>query len=186
MSTQSTLGDTAGGPAPDSGKPSRAPIFWGIIAILGGLLLILTQFMDLDAIMPWIVLFAGLAMMVWGIFARSAGGLIPGGIVTGVGVGLTLVGPERMDASDAGVGYFLLCLALGFLSIPLSTSLLTDHRHWWAFIPGGIIFVVGLAMIFGGPFFQALTLIQLGGALALVALGAWLIYQYANRDQGET
>ena len=180
-----TMNEPVDGSTPEPGSSSGAPIFWGVVAILGGLLMILSQFMDLDAVMPWIVLGAGLVMLIWGIFAHSAGGLIAGGIVTGVGVGITLVGEKRMEASEAGVGYFLLCLALGFLSIPLTTQLFTGSRHWWALIPGGIIFVVGVAMIAGGAFLQALSLVQIAGALALVAFGAWLIYQYVTRDRSE-
>lgn len=183
MSTQNTVPESTDGSTPTSGSTSNAPVFWGIIAILGGALIILSQFMDLDPFMPWIVLGAGLVMLTWGIFAHSVGGLIAGGIVTGVGAGLTLVGEARIDASQAGAGYFLLCLALGFLSIPLTTRLFADTTHWWAFIPGGIIFVVGLAMIVGGAFLEALSLVQIAGALALVVFGAWLIYQYVTRDR---
>ena len=157
------------------------PIFWGIIAIAGGALIVLGQFMDLDVAMPWITLALGVAMLGYGIVMRTPAGLIPGGIVTGVGVGLTVVGPASIDSGERGAGLFLLCLALGFLSIPITTRLLTDEMHWWAFIPGGIIFLVGLAVMFGGAFMQALNLVQIGGALALVGLGVWLIYTYAKR-----
>ncbi|MCB0161771.1 MAG: hypothetical protein KDD83_26720, partial [Caldilineaceae bacterium] len=85
------------------------------------------------------------------------------------------------DSGERGAGLFLICLALGFLSIPITTRLLTDEMHWWAFIPGGIIFLVGLAVMFGGAFMQALNLVQVGGALALVGFGGWLIYTYAKR-----
>jgi hypothetical protein len=183
MSQQSPIKEPPSEDNSDSGSSSSGPIFWGILAVVGGGLLIAGQFMDLDAILPWVVPAIGLAMLLWGIFAHSAGGIIPGLIVTGVGAGIMLVGSERIDSSDAGAGYFLLCLALGFLAIPILTQLFTDEKHWWAFIPGSIIALVGLALILGGPFFQALTLLQLGGALALIGLGVWLIYTYAMRDQ---
>jgi hypothetical protein len=183
MGSQIPLHRSGGDASPESGGSSGGLFFWGIIALLGGGLLIASQFMDLDVIMPWALLAVGLAMLLWGMFARSPGGLIPGAIVTGVATGLTLVGPERMDASEAGTGYFLLCLAIGFLVIPFLTRIFVASWHWWAFIPGAIIFLVGLALIFGGPFFQALTLLQLGGALALFGLGVWLIYSYTKRVQ---
>ena len=37
------------------------PVFWGIIAIVGGALIVLGQFMDLDVAMPWITLALGVA-----------------------------------------------------------------------------------------------------------------------------
>jgi hypothetical protein len=191
MSTHGTFHEPTGASKPDSSHSSSALFFWGLIALLGGALMILNMFVNLDLIMPWIVLGAGLVMLIWGMFVRSIGGLIAGGIVTGMGVGLTLVGETSMDASGytistdgAGMGYFLLCLALGFLSIPLTTRIFAGRTHWWALIPGGILFLIGLAMIFGGAYFlQALTLVQVGGALALIALGGWLIYQYSTHGK---
>lgn len=159
------------------------PVFWGVIAILGGVLLIAGQFVELDTLMPWVTLGLGLAMLAYGVLMRTAAGLIPGGIVTGVGLGLTVLGTATIDSGERGAGMFLIFLALGFLSIPVTTRLLTDEMHWWAFIPGGIIFLVGLALMFGGAFMQALNLMQIGGALALVGLGAWLIYQFIRRKE---
>lgn len=170
--------DASDGTKPDAeeGK-SKSPIFWGAVAIFGGLLLLAGQFLDLDAFMPWVTLGLGLVMLVWGIVMRETGGLIAGGIVTGVGAGLVLVGAERMDTGDAGAGYFMLFLAAGFLSIPFTTRLLTDETHWWAFIPGGIILLIALALIFGGIFSQSLPLVEIVGALALVFFGGWLVWQ---------
>lgn len=166
----------------DTQTAKIGPVFWGMIAILGGILIVLGQFMDLDPAMPWVTLVLGLAMLGYGILMRTAAGLIPGGIVTGVGVGLTVIGPATIDSGERGAGLFLLCLALGFLSIPVTTRLLTEEMHWWGFIPGGIIFLVGLAVMFGGAFMQALNLVQIGGALALVVFGGWLIYTYTKRS----
>ena len=163
-------------PEPDE-KPSKSPFFWGLIAIAGGIVLLLSQFTEFSDYMPWVVLTLGVIMLLWGIFMRDIGGLIAGGIVTGVGADQCQSGTERIDAGDAGVGAFLLFIALGFLSIPLTTRLLTEQMHWWAFIPGGIILLVGLAMLFGGIFALSLPLLEVAGALALVALGGWLVWQ---------
>lgn len=176
MCAQNSTGDFVPEPDSEHGR-AKSPLFWGMIAIVGGIVLLLSQFMELSEYMPWVVLALGAVMLLWGIIVRETGGLIAGGIVTGVGLGLTLVGSDRMDAGEVGVGYFLLFLALGFLSIPLTTRLLTDETHWWALIPGGIILLVGLAMVFGGVFAQSLPLLGVAGALALVVFGAWLVWQ---------
>jgi hypothetical protein len=166
-----------------SGATPPDLVFWGIIALLGAALMVASQFFVLDSYMPWIVLALGVAMLIWGMVAKSVGGLIPGGIVTGIGLGLTIIGTDQIDAGDGGEGLFLIFLALGFLSIPFTTRIFAGHMHWWAFIPGGIIALLGLALIYGGPLLQMLNLAQLVGALALAIFGAWLIYQAVKRDK---
>ena len=164
-------------------RASRAPLFWGVIAMCGGAVLLLNQFMDIDPAMPWIMLALGAAMLGWGMATRSAGALIPGGIVTGIGLGIILIGTTALDNNERSGGLFLMVMALGFLSITLTTLLFTKETHWWALIPGGIIFAVGLAIYLGGVYLEALNLLNIAGAAALFLFGAWLIYRVTHRPQ---
>ena len=75
MSTQNETNQIIDEQTAESDRPSGGFVFWGIIAILGGLVMILSQFMALDTIMPWITLALGVLMLLWGILGRSAGGL---------------------------------------------------------------------------------------------------------------
>lgn len=92
------------------------------------------------------LLFLGVTFIVWAALGRISGLLIPGGIITGLGVG-TLLRPEF------GHSGFLFCLAAGFLLISVLHLAIFgrgDRNVWWTVWPAGGI---AIAAIFtsGGP-----------------------------------
>ena len=95
----------------------------------------------------YIVLIVGAALLAGGIATRAYGLVVPGGIVTGVGVGILL---DAAEPGRGGSGLFLLSLGLGFISIWLVASLLRlPENHPWPFIPGLILTSIGALSVAG-------------------------------------
>jgi len=151
----------------------------GVILIVIGLLALLGQFVDVeiwDNVGLYILPVLGAIFLVWGIAARNMGPIIPGGILSGLGLGIILVEkvswPETVDEG----GVFLLAFALGWALITVLTAVFTAKTQWWPLIPGGIIAVIGFAILFGGIFWQALNLMNIIWPLLLIALGLFVIF----------
>lgn len=157
-------------PAPEA--PSRRPPSreWiaGLVLIGIGVLLLAGRFVpDMG---DYVVLVIGLGLLAIFVVTRSYGALIPGGIVSGIGLGIVV---QQAVGGDAGPGLFLLAMGGGFVAIWLLALLFRlPENHWWPLIPGGIIGLVG-AVELVGP--QGRDLLAYGPPLVLVALGAVLV-----------
>jgi hypothetical protein len=122
-------------------KPNFHPnrLIAGVILILAGLTVLLQRWFDISM---YAVLLLGIGMLVWGSFSHLKGWIIPGGVLTGIGLGiLAMEGPWHFPA-ELQSGIFLLCFAFGWFLIALLTALFTCFQ-WWALIPGGIMAVIG-------------------------------------------
>ena len=78
---------------------------------------------------------------------------------------------------NAEGGVFLLSFALGWFSITILSALFTKETHWWAAIPGVIMALVGGAVMMGGVALQTLEVVGDFWPLALIAGGAYLLWQ---------
>ena len=117
----------------------QPPHVAGVILILFGAATLLQRWLDIG---NYIVLLLGLGMLIWGSVSHRTGWIIPGGVLTGIGLGiLAMQGPWQFPAADQN-GIFLLCFALGWFLITLLTALFTCTQ-WWALIPGGIMALIG-------------------------------------------
>jgi hypothetical protein len=111
----------------------------GVVLILFGAATLLQRWFDIG---NFIVLLLGLGMLVWGLVSRRTGWIIPGGVLTGIGLGiLAMEGPWRFPAADQN-GVFLICFAFGWFLIAILTAFFTCFQ-WWALIPGGIMALIG-------------------------------------------
>ncbi len=111
----------------------------GIVLIMIGTAALLQTWFDIG---HYLVLLLGLAMLAWGSLVRRTGLIIPGGVLTGIGLGVLVTeSPWTIPGADPN-GLFLLCFALGWFLITLLTALFTCTQ-WWALIPGGVMAVVG-------------------------------------------
>ncbi len=173
-------------------KERRGALVGGLILVVMGIAALISQFVDTDDGL-WgmlIVLGLGLIFMAAGIVSREFGFLVPGGILTGIGTGIALlVGPWQgtFQAVDDG-GLFLLAFAGGWFLITLMGLLVTHEFHWWPLIPGSIIGLVGLAIMFGGVLWQVLEWMNYLWPVALILLGAVILYRAflrRERDTGE-
>jgi hypothetical protein len=147
-------------------------IIIGLVALAGQFL---TQFDLSYLILPGL----GIGFLAWGILSRQAGLLIPGGILSGIGLGVILtqaVGRVEME-SELGAAVFMLSFAAGWGLITLLSAVFTDETHWWPLIPGGIMAAIGGALLIGGP---ALAIMEFFGRVwpvLLIVAGAYLIWR---------
>ncbi|HEY0607984.1 MAG TPA: hypothetical protein VGD58_34045 [Herpetosiphonaceae bacterium] len=165
----------------------------GLILIGIGLMVFLVNRLELGQLL--IPLLGG-SFLLWGILARAAGPLVPGGILSGIGLGIALTSQAGQTMSDDHTGgLFLLGFAAGWFSITLLSTLFTKDRQWWPLIPGGIMAVIGGSILLGGVWLELLSVISAAwlsmlsvvGAvwpLGLIALGIFLLWrQRSARDE---
>jgi hypothetical protein len=80
-------------------------------------------------------------------------------------------------------GIVVFGLALGFLMITPLCYVVAHTAPWWPAIPGGILFVVGLALLIGG---QAMVVLDVLGVLwpvVLIVIGAMLLLRPAMPER---
>lgn len=164
---------------PDTTKKApetRDRVILGVMLIAIGLLVFLSQIIDLPRI-EWLVL-PGLALifLVFGLITREIGLLIPGGILAGIALGVYLItGPYAGQIEENQGGVFLLAFSAGWALISLLSVLSKQGFQWWPLIPGAIIGLVGLAIMRGGAAMQLLEMLGYAWPLILVAIGAYLL-----------
>lgn len=157
---------------------TRDRVLLGVMLIAIGLLTFLSQIIDLPDI-AWLVL-PGLAMifLIWGLITREIGLLIPGGILAGIALGIYFIsGPYAGQIEENQGGIFLLAFSAGWALISLLSLLSKQGFQWWPLIPGGIIGLVGLAVMRGGAAMQLLEILGYAWPLILVAVGIHVLLQ---------
>ena len=168
-------------PITDERLPDRR-LTAGVVLIAFGLLALLATLINSDILGLSILPILGVSFIVWGLLARLPGVMIPGGILTGLGLGFLLsdLAFSTMPGETRG-GIIVLGLGIGFLLIVPLTWLVTPAPHWWALIPGGILATIGMALLAGGPALSALTVIGRFWPLIPIAVGVLLIWQMLRR-----
>lgn len=132
----------------------------GLLLIAGGLLWALVATTDLDATV--LVPGVGVAFVAAYLATRRYGLLIPGGILTGLGIGLVVAahgGPDEAVVLGLGIGFVAISVIDGLLS--------DDGAAWWPLIPGGILTVVGASQIAG---IRDIGIYLVPGALIIVGV----------------
>lgn len=161
------------GMAQSAGTGPRDRIVFAVILILVGVGGLAMQAFEASGAGGWIVLAIGVGLLGAFAFTRQYGYLIPGGIMTGLGAGIVI--SEAFTFTDEGTGgVIVLGLGLGFLSIWVIAALVQlAENHWWPVIPGGILAVVGGALLIGG---QAVDLLDYWG-IAVIAVGVLVLWR---------
>jgi len=165
-------------------RSRRNPMVGGLVLIALGLLALLGQYFDFAWSAPLALLaFAGL-FIIAGIITRESGYFIPGGILAGIGVGIgsTQMEIEAFSGLDDG-GVFLFLFSLGWALIPVLSMIFTKDRHLWALIPGTIIGLVGLALMWGGMALDALELLGTIWPVFLILLGVYILFRRQRPEE---
>jgi hypothetical protein len=149
----------------------------GAILILIGAFSLVAQFVKLEWLQLLFLPMLGMIFLLWGILRRSGGLLIPGGILSGLGLGIILMNRlPGLSGGPAQGGILLLSFAAGWALITLFSAVFTDYTMWWPLIPGGILAFIGAALVIGGAWMQVLTLLGYGWPLILIAIGLYLVF----------
>jgi hypothetical protein len=158
---------------------SRDVVAGAILLIVGSFLLAGRFLPGVDRLMPLLV---GLGLLGLFFVTRSPSALIPGGIVTGVGVGILVA--TQGDPQFGGAG-FLLSAGGGFLLVSFLGALYQiPESRYWPLIPGSILVAIG-AVIFAGQLgAEVLRLAADWWPLVLVAMGIYLLVA-ARFEAGE-
>jgi hypothetical protein len=143
------------------------------VLVAVGLGLLAVQFYG-DIAASAIVLLIGLAFLVGYWFLDSYGLLIPGAIMTGLGVGVVFT--ENFSAPES-VG--LLGLGIGFLSIYLIDRIRSRKNRWWPLIPGGIVTVIGV----GSSVASMRDIVATYWPVVLVFIGVLIIWKGLRERQ---
>lgn len=172
------------GTAQGAGTGPRDQITFAIILIVvgvGGLAMQLLQ-PPADA-GGWVVLLIGLGLLGAFAYTRQYGYLIPGGIMTGLGAGIAISESFAFANDEATGGVIVLGLGLGFVSIWVIGSIVRlAQNHWWPVIPGGILTLVGAALLIGG---QAVDLLDYWG-IGAIALGLFVLWRALVEGRART
>jgi hypothetical protein len=150
-------------------RPARDRNMLGLILIGGGLLFLFAQLGLFPGFGNVVLLLLG-GVFLYAYFTTKAdyriGFLIPGSILTGLGVGVLLENAP-VFGNILGGGIVPVFLGLGFVLIWF-----LDRRHWWALIPGGIMLLAGLSSV-----------LRIGALwpIVLIALGVYLLWDQSRR-----
>ena len=159
---------------PEQKSTNKHSLAAGLILVAIGAGLLLFQILDLPMLFPIIL---GVIFLAAGIITRSAGLIIPGGIISGIGLG-TLSTTQAwffpMDSTQSG-GLFLLFFSVGWFSITLLSKLFTAETQTWALIPGAILAVIGGLVLMGERGIKILELVGTYWPLALVIIGVSIL-----------
>lgn len=141
-------------------KVGRGGLVGGAVLIGCGLVLLAGQIFTLGA---WPLVMLGLIFTAAGISTHTAGWLIPGGVLNGIGLGALLVESGLAAGDPAEGGVFLLAFAAGWASIYALSRLFTAEPLRWTLIPAGVMALIGAPLLMGAA-----------GEAALSTLFGWL------------
>lgn len=124
-----------------------------------------------------LLLLLGAGFIAWSALARSPGLLVPGGVLTGIGVGI-LLRPEY------GNGAFLLSMAGGFLLIAVLYPLMFERGRknaLWPLWPAAGLGLAGLVQLAGPDVRQWLRALQPFWPYALIAVALFMLFTKPGR-----
>ena len=161
------------GMAQGAGTGARDRMALAVILIVVGAVGLASQMFELTTdVGGWIVMIIGVGLLGAFAYTRQYGYLIPGGIMTGLGAGIISSEAFTFATDEASSGAIVLGLGLGFLSIWVIGAIVRiAQNHWWPVIPGGILAVVGGALLVGG---QAVDLLDYWGVV-VIAVGVFVL-----------
>ena len=124
----------------------------------------------------YIVSGIGISMLIWGLVAHSFGLIIPGSILSGIGVGIYQAWGSNTDLNGlARTGIMLVIFAIGWGMITVLSRAIAQKFIWWPLIPAGVMGITGYGLYIGGSPNSAVNFIGNTGSIGLILLGLYLL-----------
>jgi hypothetical protein len=163
-------------PAPVSRPAENGRWVGGAVLILIGLLSLAAQFIPSQSMGQVFLLLLGSLFLIWGIGTRNVGLVVPGGVLSGLGTGVYLIGgPLGYLGDPASGGVIVLSLAAGFVLIALLSSAIGRRIYWWPLIPATVLAFVGATLLGGEAGLEMLVWFGRVWPVALIGVGAYLL-----------
>lgn len=148
----------------------------GMILIALGALFLVVQLTDVGG--EAVVAVIGGAFLVGYALTRQYGFLVPGGIMTGLGLGVLWQSQATLEAG----GVVVIGLGVGFLSIYLIDLLVRGASAlWWPIIPGGILTTIGVLVEVDRV--EILAELEWAWPVILIAIGVIVLYTQMRRTE---
>lgn len=162
---------------------ARDQLVFAVVLIVVGIAGLATRALEPTAdIGGWIVAIIGLGLLGAFAYTRQYGYLVPGGILTGLGLGIVAQQGLTFASEEGSGGAVVLGLGLGFVSIwAIGMLVQLAPHHWWPLIPGGILTMVGTALLIGGG---AVDLLDYWG-VALVVIGLIVVWRAFTQSRAD-
>jgi hypothetical protein len=141
-------------------------IFWGLVLVIGGVLLLLDTFGVINGgALFWTIVSAFVAILFFSIYFTNREhwwALIPGTIFLSITalIGLNEFLPGFKESNLTGL-IILLGISLSFLLVYL-----VEHSNWWAIIPAGVIATIALV-----SFLESTSSLVISGGIFFLGLG---------------
>jgi hypothetical protein len=156
-----------------SGSAARDQVVFAVVLIVVGAIGLISRWFQPTAdVGGWVVAAIGLGFLGAFAYTRNYGYLVPGGIMTGLGLGIVVSQNVAWSTGEGEGGAVVLGLGLGFgLVWLIGTITQTEKPNFWALIPGGILSTIGTLLLVGGG---AIELLDWWG-VALIAIGVLVV-----------
>ncbi len=165
-------------PSPSGSGLGKRKVAGGVLLLIAGWAL-LDRYTTFNAQLA-VPLLLGVIFTGWSILVREWGLLVPGGILSGLGLGMVLQRSTDLSrAAESGV--FLLSFAGGWLLITVLSSTVFKRRVLWPLIPAVVLSLLAGAQIAGTGFRQGVRVAQDYWPWALLVLAAWLLFTRPRR-----
>lgn len=157
----------------------RIPILIGAAMLTVGVFVLADRYLG-TGWLPWVAIgLAGFLFFMEGIRSHKISLLIPGGLITGIGIGLLLAfGNEGGADLLSRIGLILISIAVGWGLITAGSIPVKTKTAWWALVPGGIFAAAGACLLFSDRSFLAFILYMTTavGIILLVWGLFWKLY----------
>ncbi len=152
----------------------RSQIAAGTVLVVVGLVALALQRIDGPG-RAVVLLLAGGSFIAAYFYSNVYGFLVPGGVLSGIGLGIVgqWHGVSVKDPSAVGLG-------IGFLAIYAIAWAYRRRSHWWPLIPGVILIVSGL----GARFVDVGRVVWRWAPAVLVVVGVLLVVRAIRRGPG--
>jgi hypothetical protein len=150
----------------------------GLVLIGIGFVLLAVQLLNVTIVGAAAPLAIGILLLAAWLRSGGRGYLIPGSILTGLGVGVILAAGPMLHSPEMETGAVVIgSLAGGFFLISIAGLLRPGCRMWWPLIPGGLLALVSAALLAGDTGLALLNLLNYVWPLSLLALGGYVLYR---------